>query len=159
MRCSQVEFPRFSLSWTPGALKMEQNHLLSGVNTRKVDPASESGRTTTRRTRAATARDARSITCLCTIIIRVGSAAYAALRSYSYDRRGVLSALRLASAGCGWRAFAFRLMRVPTRGVVRADFCEKRVSSSPAPYRTDEAHTGPIDGLAGHLPAFGPPPY
>ena len=29
---------------------MEQNHLLSGVNTRKVDPASESGRTTTRRT-------------------------------------------------------------------------------------------------------------
>ena len=32
----------------------------------------------------------------------------------------------------------------------RAQSCEK-VSSSPAPDRTDKAHTGPTDGLAGHL--------
>ena len=45
----------------------------------------------------------------------------------------------------------------PGSNLLQAHKTCEMVRSSPIPYRTDEAHTGPTDGLAGHLSALPPP--
>ena len=72
--------------------------------------------------------------------------------------RGRCRAKRHASIGLIKMKNVDSVAPTPANNVKRRRFetCEK-VSSSPAPYRTYKAHTGPTDDLAGHLPALGPP--